>query len=474
MLHSCGQWCKVDGKCSKHFPAQFQDETVINEDGFTLYKRRNNGITFTGSCNRIIDNRHVVPYSPELLRTYNSHINVVAVTSIKSVKYLYKYIYKGHDADNITIQESQHGSDKVIDSDEIKDFIETRYVGPVEAAYRILNKSLQEKSNVVKRLPVHLPNQQTITIDDNPNEDNNTDAMISAALQKSSMLIEYFALNERDPEARQYLYTEIPLFYKFEKNKETGRLQWEKRKNHCNVIARMYSVNPSNPELFHLRLLLLHVKGATSFEKLRTVNNVILETFTEACLTLGLIENDFEWDRALEEGTSWMMLKGLRSLFVRIIIHCRPLNPEDLWEKYKNAMSEDYSLDHNIITANKKAYADISRMLAEEGHSLNEFPTMNQECIFDEVTYDTLTNEQSKQIGNEYYQLLNVEQKKIVDDITEMTKTNDVDDIRCIFIDGPGGSGKTFVYKTIYHLLTSENLTVCCTSFTGIAATLLP
>ena len=40
-------------------------------------------------------------------------------------------------------------------------------------------------------------------------------------------------------------------------------------------------------------------------------------------------------------------------------------------------------------------------------------------------------------------------------------------------MDGPGGSGKTFTYKTIYNQLKGKNKFVCTTAFTGIAATLL-
>ena len=39
------------------------------------------------------DNRWVVPYNPVPLMRYNCHINVEIYCSIKSVKYLYKYIY---------------------------------------------------------------------------------------------------------------------------------------------------------------------------------------------------------------------------------------------------------------------------------------------------------------------------------------------------------------------------------------------
>ena len=43
-----------------------------------------------------------------------------------------------------------------------------------------------------------------------------------------------------------------------------------------------------------------------------------------------------------------------------------------------------------------------------------------------------------------------------------------------IYIDGPGGSGKTFIYSTLYNLLRSKNKKVNRMAFTGIAAILLP
>jgi hypothetical protein len=32
-----------NGVCSKGYPKDFQEETTINENGFAIYKRRNNG-----------------------------------------------------------------------------------------------------------------------------------------------------------------------------------------------------------------------------------------------------------------------------------------------------------------------------------------------------------------------------------------------------------------------------------------------
>ena len=51
-----------------------------------------------------VDNRWIVPYNPYLSVRYNAHINVEICASVKSVKYLYKYVYKGHDKAMIVIQ----------------------------------------------------------------------------------------------------------------------------------------------------------------------------------------------------------------------------------------------------------------------------------------------------------------------------------------------------------------------------------
>jgi len=161
----------------------------------------------------------------------------------------------------------------------------------VEACWRIFSKKLQDKSHAIMRLPVHLPNEQNIIIENESTED-----AITTALNQVTMLIDYFSLNLRDEEARQYLYIEIPRYYTFKKEKINDRnvSRWIKRKSHYNCIGRMYSVSPAQTELFHLRLLLLTVKGATSFNDLKTVNREFYQLFSAACLALGLIEDDDE------------------------------------------------------------------------------------------------------------------------------------------------------------------------------------
>ncbi|XP_063994425.1 uncharacterized protein LOC135171800 [Diachasmimorpha longicaudata] len=379
---------------------------------------------------------------------------------------------KGHDAAAVEITDPGYG-ENVIDHDEIRNFVEARYVSPVEASDRILSHILQEKSHSIVRLPVHLPNQQTLTISDVAD-----DEAIRSALQKETMLMDYFTLNQRDPEARKFTYSEIPSHYVFKKNRDSGISRWEKRKAQFNVIGRMYSVAPTQIELFHLRLLLIKSNGAISFEDLRTVNGHLYDTYLSTCLALGLIADDTEWERAMTDGEIWMMPRQLRRLYARILIYCQPNQPEELWLKFKDAMSQDFQRDADVQTAERRAYAEINTFLTQEGSDLSRFPTMpTMEEVPNNITesIDAGMLQQHTEIGLDQYRRLNVKQKEIVDKIFDVVSSEvNNSSNTCFYIDGPGGSGKTFIYTTIYHILTGRGKQICTMAFTGIAAILLP
>ena len=59
--------CMKDNKCSKNFPKSFQDETITDDFGFTIYKRRNDGRHVVKNGVKL-DNRNVVPYNMDLLK----------------------------------------------------------------------------------------------------------------------------------------------------------------------------------------------------------------------------------------------------------------------------------------------------------------------------------------------------------------------------------------------------------------------
>jgi len=61
--------CMKQGKCSKFFPKKFIVATIIDEDGYPIYKRQNNGI-FVEKNYIQMDNSNVIPYIVHLLMRY--------------------------------------------------------------------------------------------------------------------------------------------------------------------------------------------------------------------------------------------------------------------------------------------------------------------------------------------------------------------------------------------------------------------
>ena len=89
-----------------------------------------------------------------ITRTYcvfNCHINVEACSSIKSVKYLFKYVYKGHDWASIAFRESGQ-ADKEGNIDEIKAYRDARWVTPPEALWRIYGFDISKNYPPVQQL----------------------------------------------------------------------------------------------------------------------------------------------------------------------------------------------------------------------------------------------------------------------------------------------------------------------------------
>lgn len=95
-----------------------------------------------------MDNRWVVPYNPTLLRMYDCHINVEVCSSIKAVKYIYKYIHKGHDRASVTVIDVDGGQS----INEIENFRDARWVSPQEALWRIYSFGLYGISPPVLQL----------------------------------------------------------------------------------------------------------------------------------------------------------------------------------------------------------------------------------------------------------------------------------------------------------------------------------
>jgi hypothetical protein len=58
------------------------------------------------------------------------------------------------------------------------------------------------------------------------------------------------------------------------------------------AIGHMYYAHPTSSEHYYLQMLLNCVKGATSYEHLRTVDGIEHDTFKDACIAMGLLVDE--------------------------------------------------------------------------------------------------------------------------------------------------------------------------------------
>jgi len=198
--------CMKDGKCSKHYPKPFTETTTADSDDYPIYRRRDDGQTFhkpRSRKNYEFTNRDVVPYNPYLSQTFNCHIKVEIATSISSVKYLYKYVYKGHDRTAISIQRDEA---EVVD--EVKDYLDARYVSTSEACWRIFEFKMHQNLPSVERLPIHIENGESIMYDP---AIETAEEIISRPYLETTKLTAFFEACSQFPEiAAGLLYPDCP------------------------------------------------------------------------------------------------------------------------------------------------------------------------------------------------------------------------------------------------------------------------
>ncbi|PIA58920.1 hypothetical protein AQUCO_00400047v1 [Aquilegia coerulea] len=241
--------CMENKVCRSRYPRENVNDTRIDVDGYPIYRRRKTGKSYHVR-GHLVDNKDVVPYNPHLSEMFDCHINVEICASVRAVKYINKYIYKGHDRTTMVVG---------AEDDEIQQYLDARYIGPTEAAWRLYGFQIHEELPCVTRLALHLKGMHVCVF--NPN-DTPEQVKEKAENQKSS-LTAYFDWYEKNPTTKAYTYQQF-----------SEHFRW---------------------------LLLTVVKGPPSFESLYSVDGIKHKTYREACIARGLLEDDNEWDKCLEE-----------------------------------------------------------------------------------------------------------------------------------------------------------------------------
>ena len=324
------------------------------------------------------------------------------------------------------------------------------------------------------KLIFHLPNQQTVTLHDSQS----LPELLGRENISTAMFTDWFELNKRDEDANELTYAQLPTKYVWH---EDIRM-WQKRKQRT-CIGRIIYCHPTAGERYYLRMLLNVVKGATSYKKMRTHNDTIYATFKEACAAWGLISDDKEWTQAILESSFWASGTQLRDLFVTILLFCDLSSPHRLWDQTWEAISEDIlykkrkqfrypALELTEEQIQNYCLVELQELLHKNGKSLSDFedlpkpdPTlitnMDNRLIRDELSYNM------KQLKEEHEKLhasLNPDQRIIYEKVISSVKEKTGE---FFFVYGPGGTGKTFLYKTIISRIRSEKMIVLAVASSG-------
>ena len=480
--------CMENGKCTKGFPKPFVQQTKIDpESNYATYQRRSpeqGGRKFKHN-GKEINNSWVVPFNAHLSKRFTCHINVECCISEKCVKYLCKYVNKGNDraAAAVEIQ----GQPK----DEIAEYEDMRSVGSSEACWHIFGFPIHDRFPSVLPLRVHLPEEQQIVFD----QDSEMEALEN---QRETELTAFFDFN-REALAQGYApgelpkYVEMPKKYRYEKLKK----KWIPRKQKGDtVIGRVHSIHPVAGETFYLRILLHdnHCKGKISFQDLlKLLDGRTCETFKEVCREIGLLNDDLEWHKILEESAATKMCPEIRELFVIILFFCMPANPLTLFNEFWNTWYDDIQhramrrgaqldevqlktlvlLDLEMrLSSFEKRLPDfgLPTPTAEEMNQVEHVTNTQSAVMREELEYDFEELRRQVEISVPTF---TSEQLSVYNEVMDAVKN---DKSLCVFLSARGGCGKTYLLNVILasvRTLEAGGCVALAMATTGIAATLL-
>ncbi|XP_035840386.1 uncharacterized protein LOC118487551 [Helianthus annuus] len=388
---------------------------------------------------------------------------------------------RGPDRATVAVVSSNNENEQA-ENDEIKEYYDCRYISACEASWRIFSNEVNYRSPSVMRLPFHLPGQQTVYF--GPDEDINH--VLNKPSVNSSMVLSWMQRNQ-DPDdtvARTLTYVQFPRFYvwKLDQRIWVPRIKGK-------TIGRIHSVSPSTDEAYYLRILLNKVKGPTSFDDIKTVNGRVYDTFRDACYALGLLDDDSEYIEAIKEANISGSAGYIRNLFATMLLLSTLSRPEVVWESTWKYMTDDFlyrfSKYHrvsglSIPDEQLKNYVlcEIEKFLTRNNSSLRRFVSMpypdtssldNFRCrlINEELAYDRtdLQNVYQGQVN-----LLTDEQRSVYEEIMNAV---DGDNGGVFFVYGYGGTGKTFLWKTLSAAIRSKGEIVLNVASSGIASLLL-
>lgn len=354
----------------------------------------------------------------------------------------------------------------------------------------MLKFPLSDQYPAVVRLSVHKEGEQIVYF---TNEAQAKHKVLDST-PPTSTLLEYFRLCRQDAvglngvKARDVLYVDIVKYFRW------NQRRFQPRERDIPSVGRIYYTGITEGNRYFLHLLLNNVKGPYSEKHLRTVDGVTYPTCRAAAEKLGLLFSDEHHRNSLLEASTWATAGQLRELFSIILVHSSPSNPELLWREFQADLTEDLSYQwekirkeqpDNFVVINYGLYL-MQNLVIDMGTDLKGVGLP----MFDHVVLSKLPHgvynqpidlheqkEKSLTIVQEQLPMLNSAQRDFYDFVTKGVNLSLMDRSASsqflTFLDGPGGTGKTFLLNFIIHSYISQSKVVIAASSAGVSALLL-
>ncbi|XP_058726187.1 uncharacterized protein LOC131597510 [Vicia villosa] len=202
-------------------------------------------------------------------------------------------------------------------------------------------------------------------------------------------------------------------------------------------------------------MMLTHVKGPKSYDEIKTVNNVKYDTFRDACFAMGFIGDDREIISAMTEAFHWGSGHYLRLLFIHMLLSSSINRPKHVWSKTRHLLSDGILYSQQRIANNRGlrltneeilnlTLVEIEKLLRRSRKSLSDFPGMPKPQDEQRDVFKQILTAVDTQNGGVF------------------------------FLYGYGGTGKTYMWRTLASYIRSRRKICLTVSSSGIASLLLP
>ena len=314
-------------------------------------------------------------------------------------------------------------------------------------------------------------------------------------MQRETELTAYFDFNKESLENGADI-SELCRYVDMPENHVYHQKEWRKRRRGEPVIGRVHTVNPVAGDVFYLRMLLHnnHCIGKTSYDDMLMLpNGRQCESYQQVCCELGLLNDNGEWERILNEAAATQLCPQIRELYVTILLFCMPSEPRALFDEFWSTWADDFEhrgQQRNLALTEAQlktmVLLDIDMRLQSVEKTLQDYglpvPTPDElaqveqivsvqpAVIREELDFDIeeLTNVVTERVPS-----FTPEQSQVFQTILNAVE-NEIP--LQAFIDARGGCGKTYLLNAILAAVRSlkpEGCTALAMGTTGISANLL-